>query len=254
MFVSSSIQGQSRCLFVLLGSTEESEQIRVHSSFQAELRESGRLITSLNNFQPDNLNLEIKGHNSKKFQNVKLKIPKPYGCNLLLVRDLKLKPPFYFRAEWLSQEMTEEYLFPPPSNGFDTALFDKAYKTAISPPKIKITYKNQPFTAELIRSINPFNGQNLELIMDIVSANDTRLQAKFKAVEISFSHPNITRLEPKYIVSNPTNTLPQDDSRFYWPNDFTMIPDAKITFKFLYWYVDGYEIIESGMTTQTIEF
>lgn len=22
----------------------------------------------------------------------------------------------------------------------------------------------------------------------------------------------------------------------------------------LYWYVDGYEIIESGMTTQTIEF
>jgi hypothetical protein len=253
--------GQSPCYFILLGSNTEGERVRVHAPFQTNLPEGNSLgwtITGLTPqgelFSSSRVDLEIKTNTSKEFKKVKLRIPRPYGCHLLVVRDLKLKPPHYFRAEWLSQEMMDEYFFPGSYNGFDTTLFFKKYKNSFTPPTINMVYKEQPFTAELLRSINPFNGQNLELKLDIISANDTEFDAKLKAVEISFIHPNLMNVESKYILSRPTSTWPENDSRFYWPNDFTMVQGAKIIFKFLYWYKDGYEIKESGIITRTIEF
>jgi hypothetical protein len=233
--------GQSPCDFVLLGSDTEGERVRVHSPFQTNLPDGNPLTSTITgltpqgeSFDPTRVDLEIKTINSKEFKKVKLRIPKPYGRHLLLVRDLKLKPPQYFRTEWLSQEMMNEYFFPGSYyDPFDTTLFAKKYHTVIASPTVEISYKDRPFTAELVRSINPFNGQNLELKMDIVPASDSEYDAKLKAVEISFIHPDLSNLEPKYILSGRTSKWPQSDSRFYWPNDFTMVSGAKIIFKFL---------------------
>jgi hypothetical protein len=152
---SSNLKAQSHCYFVLLGDDVEGERVRVHSPFQTNLPDGNPLnctTTGLKTpdeiFEPTQVDLEIKSINSKDFKKVKLRIPKPYGCHLLLVRDAKLKPPQYFRAEWLSQEMMYEYFFGGYSMVFDTTLFDKKFQTIIASPAIEISYKEEPFTAE----------------------------------------------------------------------------------------------------------
>jgi len=256
------IHGQSPCHLVKL-SAIEGERIRVSSPSYETLSDDGnpltRTITVLNRtpetFEPREIKIEIKTFDSGKFRPVRLKIPKPYGCHLLLVRDLALRSPLYFRAEWLSQEMMDEYLFGQPYHGFDTTLFSKEYHNAVTPPAIDIFHKGERLTAEYLQRFKPFNGQNMELDLTIDAPKSTNYQAQLKAMEISFFHPNLTDLESKYIISASYSLhWPQHDSRFYWPDDFTMIPGAKITFKCLYWYKDGQEIKASGRVTQVIEF
>lgn len=255
------LSAQSPCYLVILG-TGKKERIRIaspqfHTNGNKNLIGHGyTLFANENNAftNAQTTKIEIKSSGIGRFRPVQLNIPPQHGCHLLLVRDPNLTYPLYFRTEWISQEMMDEYSFPGSYNSFDTTLFSRNYKTVVALPTVEIYYKGQPFTAELMRSVNPFNGQNLEVKMSIVAANDSQYDAKLKAVEISFIHPHLNNIESKYILSQATSTWPQNDSRFYWPDDFTMVSGAKISFKFLYWYKDGYEIKESGMVTRTIEF
>ncbi len=253
------LPAQSPCYLVILG-TNEKEYVRIVSpqfltNGDRNIINSGYTLFANPNNALDNAQktrIEIKPHNSRRFHKVQLNIPVHNGCHLLLVRDLNLHPPLYFRAEWISQEMMNEYSFPGSFNRFDTALFCKKYNSIIAPPAVTILYKNQIFNTEFIRSVNPFSGQEMQLVVNIAPEKDAKYQAELKAAEISFSHPDLSSIDSEYIISRPS--WPQSDSKFYWPNDFTIKQGTKITFKFLYWYKDGYEIKESGMITQTLEF
>jgi hypothetical protein len=245
---------------VMLG-TDKTEPIRFkspqHRAISPNIGCSCMLFADVTNASTSvqKVEIEIKPHKIGGFRKVKLDIPSNRdGCNLLLIRDPDLSPPYYFRSTWISQELFGEYTFPGHNNSFDTVIFSKEYSTIIEKPSVSFLYKNEPFTAERMRQVNPFNGQNIELMISITPAENTPYTARIKAIEIAFVHPTLTNIESKYIISATYGNWPQHDSRFYWPDDFTTIPGAKIILKSLYWYKDRCEIKEKGMVVQTIEF
>ncbi len=253
---------QSPCYLVIVGSEKE-ELYRVNGPSLQTSREGNTLDTFVITFFGDStsalrnaslLDIEVKPNKSKQFHHVQFKIPDRIGCHLLLSRDTNLKPPLYFRAEWISQDMMDEYFFGNTNREFDTTLFSKLYKTSIPSPAINITYKKEPFTSELIRNVNPFNGQLIELDFDILPAKETKYTPYLKAVEISFIHPEIASIENVYVLFQIDSTLPRKDNYVFWPNDFTLVSGTKIIVRALYWYKRGYEILESGMITSSYEF
>jgi hypothetical protein len=264
LLLSSSIVNAQPCYLVMLGAKDgRDERVRVNSpAFYNNNREGnsiGRSITLFAHSDESLLNIqkteiEIKIHKTGAFHTVKLNIPDQEGCHLLLVRDRKLRPPYYFRVEWLSQAMMDEYFFGGVSTTLDTSLFTKRYQNSIPLPSVDIQYKGQPLTSQWIDEVKPFHNQLMELTFNITAAQTIHLDPQMKAVEISFVHPDLANIESQYIISNSILTWTQRDSIFFWPKNFTLIPGAKIIVKCLYWYNDGFEIKESGLVTKTIEF
>jgi hypothetical protein len=200
------------------------------------------------------LEIQIKHGKLARFNDVKLKIPKKNNeCHLLVVRDPAIKAPRYFKVKWLSQEMLNEYFFGCQDQTIDSTAFIKPDVLKIPPPHIAAIFKEEEISKDFIYRANPFFRQYMELDFIVTPPSETKYSAKIKAVEVSFFHPEISNIEKQYIVSQFGSPMYKQNATIYWPNDFTIIQGAKVVFKYLYWYQDGYEIIETGMVTNTIE-